>query len=128
MTLVWLLLILLPQSSFDLPVVVEYREKGYLLALVPIDFTVRAAAYPDGRVELRYPWYSFMTLDNEAQIETELKIVVSSTLTDHARGSVKAVGVALKPTFSEGERIFVAEAMREVLEKNRLSLSESSVQ
>lgn len=93
---------------------VMYKQKGHLLALIPITFTVRATAHADGSVELDYPWYSAITIDNKQEVETELKIAVDNTLSARYVGSVRAEGPeATELTAAESAQI--ASAMHSVL-------------
>jgi hypothetical protein len=94
---------------------VKYREKGRFLALVPMTFTIRAVAHADGTVELEYPWYSFLTLDNKDELETDLKIAVDNAIHAQAVGSVRAAGQAEKATLTAAERAEIAEEMQAIL-------------
>lgn len=94
---------------------VNYRQRGRLLALVPISFKARAVAKVDGDVELEYPWYSFLTLDDEERIETELQIAVDNALHARALGSVRAEGEVTNPSFTAAEAAAVAARMRATL-------------
>ncbi len=82
---------------------VRYEDEGKFLALLPMSLTVVARAYPDGKVEVEYPWYSFLTIDNREKIETELQIVVDTTMRWRMVGSVQAQGKEANPSFSAEE-------------------------
>lgn len=97
-------------------IVVHYRQKGRLLALVPVTFTVVARAQADGQVEVRYPWYSFLTVDNEQKIATEMKVAVDSALHERLVGSVRAAGE--RQSFTASEAAEVATQMNKVLRAN----------
>lgn len=102
----------------DYEVSVHYKERGKFLALVPITFTAKATATADGRVELDYPWYAFLTLDNQEKIKTELKVAVDNTLKARAVGSVRAEGEVENPSFTASESAEVATRMHVVLRSN----------
>lgn len=96
-------------------VTVTYKERGRLLALVPMTFTVRALAHADGTVELNYPWYSFLTLDDQDEIETDLRIAVDNAIRAHALGSVRAEGESEHLALSASERATIAAEMHTIL-------------
>lgn len=96
-------------------VIVRHKQKGALLAIFPITFTVIATAYPDGRVELRYPWYSKITLDNEKEIENRARIAVDNALKSSLVGTVSAEGYSEKPRFSEAQAEATEAELRKVL-------------
>ncbi len=101
---------------------VKYKEKGRFLALLPITFTVSAITHADGRVEVKYPWYSFLTVDNHDKVETELKVAIDNALRSRMVGSVQAEGSAANASFTAAESAAVAAQMQKVLNAN---LSES---
>ena len=105
---------------------VRYRQQGRLLALIPIWFTVTARAHADGTVELDYPWYSFLTVDNQNQIETELKVAIDSALRSRMVGSVSAEGETENPQFTAGEAAEVAHQIQAVLRSSLRAQTESS--
>jgi hypothetical protein len=94
---------------------VSYKQRGRLLALVPISFTAKAIAKADGDVELDYPWYAFLTVDDHEKLRTELKVVVDNTLKARAVGSVRAEGEVMSPRFTASESAEVASEMHAVL-------------
>ena len=95
---------------------VSYKQKGHIFAFIPITFTVRAVASADGRVEMEYPWYSVITIDNRREVETELKIAVETTLSASKVGSVRAEGKPAQPQFTPSESAQVVSAMHSVLQ------------
>ena len=95
---------------------VSYKQKGRFLALVPITFNVKAVAHADGTVEVKYPWYAILTVDNKDEVETELKVRVDNALHAKLVGSVKAEGEALNPVFTANESAEVAAQMQAVLQ------------
>lgn len=94
---------------------VKYKETGKFLALVPITFTVKAVANANGEVELNYPWYAFLTVDNEERLETELKVAVDNALRARTVGSVRAEGEVESPFFTASESAEVAGEMHAIL-------------
>lgn len=107
-------------SFTDDTVTVKYKEKGRFLALVPMTFTVSAKAHADGTLELDYPWYSFLTLDSQDELETDLRIAVDNAIRAQAVGSVRAEGQAENATLSASERAVIAAEMHTIL-KARLA-------
>lgn len=91
------------------------KQRGLLLALLPITFTVRAVAYPDGTVEVFYPWYSSITVDHKEIVKSKVKIAVDNALKTTLVGTVRAKGVSPNPKFSAKEAEIVEEKMIEVL-------------
>ncbi len=96
-------------------VTVKYKEKGRFLALVPMTFIVKAKAHADGTLELDYPWYAFLTVDNQDEVETDLRIAVDNAIRTHAVGSVRAEGEALNATLSASEKAQIAREMQAIL-------------
>ncbi|MCR4279656.1 MAG: hypothetical protein NUV78_02900 [Candidatus Zambryskibacteria bacterium] len=94
---------------------VRYKQKGRILALVPITFTVTATVTADGRVEIKYPWYSTFTIDNKEEVKTSAKVAVDNALRAKAVGSVKAEGDAMNPKFTASESAAVAAGLHKVL-------------
>lgn len=94
---------------------VRYKQKGRILALVPITFTVTATVTADGRVEIEYPWYSTFTVDNKEEVKTSVKVAVDNALRAKAVGSVKAEGTAENPKFTALESAAVAAGLHKVL-------------
>ncbi len=96
----------------------RHRQEGRLLALFPITFTVTAVAFADGRVELRYPWYSAFTVDNKEELNTKAKVAVDNALRARTVGSVRAEGQVASPRFTAGESAIVARELASVLSSN----------
>lgn len=94
-------------------VTVSSKQRGHLLALVPVSFWVKVVAWADGRLEVEYPWYSFMTLTSRQELQTQLKVAVNNARSSAALGSVRGAGEADDPKFTAAE----AKAVREGIEK-----------
>jgi hypothetical protein len=97
---------------------VSYKEEGKFLALVPVPMSLSARAYPDGTVEVRYPWYSFLTVTKREKMESEMKVAVDSALRFRLVGSVQAAGTSREPAFGIAESAQVAHALEQVLKEN----------
>ena len=97
---------------------VTYQEEGKFLALVPVQMKVLVRAYADGRVEVDYPWYSFLTVNKRHQIEGEMKVALGNTLRSGLVGSVQAEGQVENPSFTAEQSADVTEAMKDVLKAN----------
>ncbi len=97
---------------------VRYKQQGRFLALVPITFNVKAVVDAEGKVDLNYPWYAFLTLDDQEKIKTELKIAVDNALRARAVGSVRAEGQAENPRFTAAESAEVAAQVHAILRSN----------
>jgi hypothetical protein len=97
---------------------VSSKQEGKFLALVPIKFTVRVTVHADGRVEVKYPWYSIFTVDREKEVETEIRVAVDNAIRGRAVGSVRAAGEPENPVFTEEESADIEEEIQEVLKKN----------
>ncbi|MBX4181643.1 hypothetical protein KW807_02150 [Candidatus Parcubacteria bacterium] len=97
--------------------VVEVRSKdhGHLLALVPVDLNVTVRAHADGTVEVIYPWYSVLTVDNKEDLETQVKIAVDNALRAEEVGRVRAEGEVINPTFSTQSAAHVRAEIEKVL-------------
>ena len=94
---------------------VEYREEGKFLALVPIKFTARAIVRADGTIELKYPWYSVLTIDKKSELETRIKVAVDNALKARLVGSVQAEGKVANPVFTLVEAAEVTTQIRRIL-------------
>jgi hypothetical protein len=92
---------------------VSSKQRGHLLALVPVNLRIIVVAWADGRLEIDYPWYSFMTLSHREELETKLKVAVNNSRDRSFLGSVKAEGVSSEPKFTTAQ----AEAVKEGIEK-----------
>lgn len=94
---------------------VKYKERGHFLALFPVSMNVTAKAHADGSVDLDYPWYAFMTVDNKDKVETSLKVAVDNALRARMVGSVQAEGKAEHPRFTASESAMLASEIQAVL-------------
>lgn len=101
---------------------VKYKENGQLLALIPITFTATVVAHADGSVEVKYPWYSVVTVDKKSKVEAQIKVAVDNAMRAWMVGSVKAEGEEVNPKFSVSESAEVAAQIQAVLK----GLSEES--
>jgi len=98
-------------------VVVEKKQKGIFLALVPITFTVKTSADARGNVEVKYPWYSALTIDKEDEVKTKAKVAVTNALKASAVGSVRAAGESAHPRFTAREAKLVEAELNRVLDE-----------
>lgn len=106
---------------------VRYREEGKFLALIPLDFTASAKAYADGRVEIDYPWYSFLTVKGSQEAETRAKVAVDNAIRARAVGSVRAEGETENPRFTAAESATVAAELHSVLRASEADAQEGTV-
>ena len=97
---------------------VQYEEQGKFLALLPINLTISAKAYANGKVEVNYPWYSFLTVTKKDKIESEMRVAVDNAMRLSMVGSVQASGEPVNKTFSASEAEGVVRAMKHVLAEN----------
>lgn len=103
------------QMSVD-KVVVEHRQKGILLGLVPISFNVKVVAYAKGNVEVEYPWFSVITIDKRDEVKTKTRVAVDNALKASALGSVRAQGEPSNPRFSAAQTEIVRKEIIRVLD------------
>lgn len=103
-----------PEEKVD-KVEVRHKQKGALLALIPVTFDVTTIAYPTGVVEMRYPWWGAITLDNEKEIKTRIKVAVNNSLKASLVGSVKAEGEPKEPYFTRSQADAVEKEIRSIL-------------
>ncbi len=96
---------------------VVHKQKGMLLALVPITFTVRAVADARGNVRIDYPWYSKITVDRRQEVETRARIAVNGAIKESLVGSVVAAGESDNPRFTEAEAKTVEKVLINVLKE-----------
>jgi hypothetical protein len=94
---------------------VRYKQQGRFLALVPITFRVQAVAHANGNVEVRYPWYSTLTVDNRSEVEAKAKVAVGTAMYKMKMGSVRAEGKVDNPRFTPSESAIVASELSSVL-------------
>ena len=92
-----------------------HKQHGHILAFVPVTFDVRVVVHADGEVEINYPWYSVITIDNKTAVETELKIAIDTVRSEATVGFVKAEGKPLEPKFSARESAEIVSAIHSVL-------------
>ena len=59
---------------------VVYKQSGKILAIFPITFEARVVAHVNGEIEIRYPWYSFLMIDNKTEVGDELQGEVNAFL------------------------------------------------
>lgn len=94
---------------------VSAKQRGYLLALLPVEFPIKVMARADGRLEVDYPWYSFMTLSHRAELETKLRAAANNAKRSASVGSVRAAGESAEPKFTPAEAEAVAQELTLVL-------------
>lgn len=106
-------------SSASTTVMVEHKARGTLFALVPVTFTATARAYPNGDVELDYPWYANLSVTNHDKLRAELKVAVDAALHAERVGTVMAEGNSVpKTSFTPKEVRTISIAMDKVLGDN----------
>ncbi len=111
------------RDKYAIPSVeVSHKKRGIFLALWPVSYIVRAEAWPDGRVRVEYPWYTFLTIDDREQVETKMEIAVTNALRSYMLGSVWAEGGKAKRSFSSAEASLVSEEMRKALESEEVGV------
>jgi hypothetical protein len=93
---------------------VRYKQRGRLLAVIPMTFYVTAVAHSNGEVEVEYPWYSFLTVDNRTEVETQVDLAVEDALVARANAAAK-VGGAGNLSFTPRESAIIASQMHAVL-------------
>jgi hypothetical protein len=94
-------------------VVVWYKDEGKLLALIPISLRVKVAAYPDGSVEVGYPWYSRITVDRQTELKSRIGVAVATAMKSDSVGVLSAAQTPAK--FSPHEAALVSSKILEVL-------------
>ena len=102
-------------SFADDTVEVVHKQKGHILALVPVTFVVKVIAHADGKIEISYPWYSVITIDHKTVVETKLKIAIDTVRSENMVGSVRAEGKSLEPEFGVRESAQIVSATHSVL-------------
>lgn len=100
---------------------VRHKQKGLLLALWPITFTVRGVVTSDGNVELFYPWYSAITVDHREEIKAKVKVAVDNALKARLVGSVRAEGTPSNPRFTLEEAAMVRSVVEKALSSSLTS-------
>lgn len=59
-------------------VTVTYPQKAMLFSVVPVTVQATATVLADGTVDVRYPWFAFLMVTNEADLESEIESRVST--------------------------------------------------
>jgi hypothetical protein len=95
---------------------VRYKQHGRFLALFSVPMKVKVTVNAEGDVKVRYPWYSFFTLDNQDQIEAQIKVAVDNALRGRMVGSVQSEGKADKPTLTPSELATLVDRIEAVLQ------------
>ena len=63
----------------------RYKQRAYLLGIIPVYVTVTANVESDGSVSVSYPWYGFLLSSGErAELESELNAAVQGTVQSSA--------------------------------------------
>jgi hypothetical protein len=93
----------------------SFKQRGHLLALVPVNLSVKVKAFANGDLELDYPWYTFMTISHREEIETKLKIAINNVRNRSALGTVRAEGETVNPQFTEKEAAEIRKILIEEL-------------
>lgn len=57
-----------------------YKERAHLFGFIPILMSVTAKVAADGSVSLQYPWYAFLTANDDATLRSSVEAAVSPTL------------------------------------------------
>ena len=94
----------------------SYRQEGRFLALLPVPMKVKITVYANGDVVVKYPWYSFLTVDNQDEIEAKIKVAVDNVMRGRLVGSVQAEGKSANPTLTPSQIADVVSRIREVLQ------------
>lgn len=66
----------------DEEVVVSYRQPARFLGILPMMMPVRVTVDAGGDVDIDYPWYSFLSLTNRADLEAAIESEVAAFLED----------------------------------------------
>ncbi|MBI4079893.1 hypothetical protein HY414_01515 [Candidatus Kaiserbacteria bacterium] len=71
---------------------VTYPQKAKLLGFIPVTVQATAMVEADGSVDVQYPWYAFLMVTNEADLEAEIasRIVAKATLETSATAELTA--------------------------------------
>lgn len=108
-------------SSAD-EVSVSYKERLHVFGFIPVWGTVKSTVRADGTVEVRYPWYSFLSSTSRAEVESRVQNSVDVALKDRTEtgssfsartqaGLIAAMRAALKTSY---EADVAAEASADV--------------
>lgn len=103
------------EEEFTNIVEVSHKQRGILLALIPITFQAKAIADARGNIKIIYPWYSKLSLDKKEEVETNARVAVDNALKAGAVGTVKAQGENAAPKFSPKQAEAVEKALLKVL-------------
>ncbi len=57
---------------------VTYPQKAMLFGFVPVTVEATATVLANGAVDVRYPWYTFLMVTNEVDLESEIESRVST--------------------------------------------------
>ena len=71
---------------------VTYKQRAWLFGLVPVTLDVSAIVRTDGSVDVRYPWYAFLMVTNESELEATIedRIATSAFLASNAEAQAEA--------------------------------------
>jgi hypothetical protein len=58
---------------------VTYMQRADLFGFIPMNVEATAIVRADGSIEVNYPWYAFMMLTNENELEAELQAAVAGS-------------------------------------------------
>lgn len=69
---------------------VTYPQRAMLFGFMPITVDATATVLADGTVDVRYPWYAFLMVTNEADLESEIEGRVSTLPSPSLTASAEA--------------------------------------
>jgi hypothetical protein len=92
---------------------VEYLQPGKLLKVIPVEVPVIVRIYADGRLEVKYPWYSFVVSTERKRVEEKLGVRVNQVLSERFDERDRDAEFA----FTEEESENIATEIRLVLEE-----------
>jgi hypothetical protein len=92
---------------------VEYLQPGKLLKIIPVEVPVVVRVYADGRLEVKYPWYSFVVSTERKRVEEKLGVRVNQVLSERFGEGDTDEELA----FTQEESEDIAAEIRSVLEE-----------
>ena len=70
---------------------VAYKQRAWLFGVVPVMVKALATVRADGSVDVQYPWYAFLMITNEADLEAQVASRVGALVSLGSDAEAEAV-------------------------------------
>ncbi len=67
-------------------ITVSYKTGGHFIGIIPMDMSVDVRVNQEGEVSLDYPWYGFLVVKDDADLEASLQAEVDAAMGERVAG------------------------------------------